>query len=535
MDDRSGARRGALRHRGEAWLVLCCIIVAAAPLVWVSMPPVMDLPNHLVRIWLLAGGAQLPGPASAYVVDWSQASTNVAVDWIAAQGARVLPFPVIDRLIRLLAFLGPALGTICLGKVLFGRLTAWSLVPLAFVWGTTSIAGFVNYSISLGAALLFAVLQYRMRRLAPAALAAHALFATALLLIHPFGLLFYLALMAGIVVGPDVPLPFRGGSLMRIAAELGAVTLIGLAPLIGLILFSESAPSSGVIVHQGLMQFHPRTLTAMALSPISTYHQLADLAFAAPLVLAVAAITVRRKWEFHFGLLASAVLLGVLAVLAPNEIGDAAWIDRRFPLMAALTLVAAIHPLALERRWKAALTFAALIAVAGKTAWITYVWIERQQDIEDLHAATRVIAAGDRILAVKNRLPEGAQAPLGRIMADTGNPVRAHLPTLLVMEKGALVPTLFAVPGQHPIRVVGLARSPERKWASLVPFAADLWSPGSPGHVPGWRCSYDYLLLLGADEPASQPLATAGLRLVDSQGFAALYAIERPGTGESCG
>jgi hypothetical protein len=526
-----GAAAGS---RSAAWLVAACIVLASVPLLWVSAPPVMDFPNHLARIWLLAGGAQLPALASTYLVDWSQASTNISVDWIAAHLATVLPFPVLDRILRLAMFLGPPLGAICLGRAVHGRVSAWSIAPLAVVWGTTSIAGFLAYSISLGAALAFAALQYRMPRLAPITLGLHGLFAVALLSIHPFGLLFYLALMIGVVVGPGVPLPLERGRILRVVVEAAVVAMIGLAPLIGMLALSDAAPATGTFVHRGLAQLHPRTLLEAFLSPISTYDRVVDLVLVVPLALMVLAVTVRLRWGFHFGLLSVAALLLVLAAVAPSEIGDAAWIDRRFPLMAVLTLTAAIRPLPLGTRSERLMIAALLVAVVGKAGWITYVWTERERDLADLRAATRVLEPGDTVMLVKTQGSDLRPAPLGRVMADTANPVRVHLPTMLIRERQARIPTLFAIRGQQPIRVVGLARSPQPRMSSFVPYASVVRSVAEPGHIPRWRCSYRYLLLLGADEPASEPFDTTGLRLVAAQGFAALYAIDRPDPGASC-
>jgi hypothetical protein len=509
-------------------------MLASVPLLWISTPPVMDYPNHLVRIWLIAGGAGQAPLDAVYLVDWSQASTNIAVDWVFAHLAHLLPFPVVDRLLRVAMFLGPPVGAICLGRAIFGRLTAWSLAPLALIWGTTSVAGFVNYSISLGMALLFAAAQLRLRRLAPPTLALHAAFAVALLLVHPFGLLFYLALLAGIVIGRELPDLRDRGQVVRMVGHTAVLSLIGLAPLVAMMAMSDAAPSAGTIVHRGLAQLHPEALLRTFLSPISSYDLRVDVALLLPLALAAGIVALKRGWAFHFGLVVVAALLLLLAALAPNEIGDAAWIDRRFPLMAALTLAAALQPVAPGPRLRAFMAAALVVAVVGKAGWITHVWAQREQDVADLAAATATLEPGDAVMVVKTRVTDDRSVPLGRLMADTANPVRAHLPTMLIKDRRALIPTLFAIRGQQPIRVVGLPRSPERGMSSFVPYASVVGSPDEQGHIPGWRCAFRYLLLLGADEQPSEPLDTRGLTLVGAQGFAALYAIDRPSPGEGC-
>jgi hypothetical protein len=122
----NGARSSCLqRNRWNAALVGLTFLVAAIPILWVTFPPVMDLPNHLARIWLAAGAVNMPPLSAMYEIDWAQASTNVLVDFVAATLARVLPIFFLAKVILLLMFLGPPLCGCLLNRAIFGASSTW--------------------------------------------------------------------------------------------------------------------------------------------------------------------------------------------------------------------------------------------------------------------------------------------------------------------------------------------------------------------------------------------------------------------------
>ena len=71
------------------WLVAALVVACALlllPVALVPVPPLVDYPNHLACLWLIAGGAARPPASHFYAVDWSQA------DGISAC-SRSLPLP----------------------------------------------------------------------------------------------------------------------------------------------------------------------------------------------------------------------------------------------------------------------------------------------------------------------------------------------------------------------------------------------------------------------------------------------------------
>ena len=90
----SGLARGYAAPSGRRLWRLCLVIgliAVAVPALITPMPPLLDYPNHVTRIWLLAGAVRQPPLSSMYAVDWSAAWTNVGVDLASQILGAVIP------------------------------------------------------------------------------------------------------------------------------------------------------------------------------------------------------------------------------------------------------------------------------------------------------------------------------------------------------------------------------------------------------------------------------------------------------------
>ena len=68
--------RSPLLFRGiaaTAWRVALYVALGAvtlSPLLWVRVPPLVDYPSHIARMWILVHGAEIPELARNYTVHW---------------------------------------------------------------------------------------------------------------------------------------------------------------------------------------------------------------------------------------------------------------------------------------------------------------------------------------------------------------------------------------------------------------------------------------------------------------------------------
>lgn len=440
---------GTPAARGGGAVVALLFLLAALPILLVRYPPVMDMPNHLARIWLLAGGLEDPALGAMYRADWSQAATNVGVDAVSVLLARVLPLPVVATLLLLLAVLGPALAGAALHRRVFGHWSPWVAIFLVTAWSTTAVAGFVSFQISLAAGLLAAALfSDRLTRPWGASMfLIHLLLAALLLVIHVFGLLIYVAAVAGLALGPGFPL---AGGVGKFAAKVGRIVLLGIVaamPVAVLFLFAPHPPGgeTGVLWPDLPYMLNPGRIAKTLASPFITYDYRADGLFLLVAALAVVAALAAPGRRVHGGLALAAAAVGSGAVWMPLAIGDASWLQQRFAVMAALLFFAAVAPGLGKPAWRRIVFGLVVLAALGRIGWIGAVWRERERDAEDVFAVARALPRGAALLVVAQETPEAEQRSVGRyLQGGVWDPELAyrHLPALLVAERRVFLPTL---------------------------------------------------------------------------------------------
>jgi hypothetical protein len=240
------------------------------------------------------------------------------------------------------------------------------------------------------------------------------------------------------------------------------------------------------------------------------------------------------RMRAHAGLVLAAAGCMALALVLPREMFDGSFVDWRFAIMAALAVAVSVRP-ELDAR-PVALAAASLLAVLaiGRTAWIGTVWTARAADVAAVERAIAHLPPGAALLP--SRTPEGRAGPIGRhvilnLAADF------HYAVLAVPRQRVFVPTLFAHPGQQPVRL-------HPTWAAIaqgvnqpVPdgMLAELAGPEPPpGGAPvAWRYAqdwphrFDYLLLLDAEGAALDPAVARFLEPVADEGFARLWRIRK--------
>ncbi|HWE16449.1 MAG TPA: hypothetical protein VG758_04605, partial [Hyphomicrobiaceae bacterium] len=79
----TGAGRIRTYRVMTAGLLAAAFAGLAVPVLLAEIPPLLDYPNHLVRLWLIAGGAEIEPLSRMYAVSWTSAHTNVGIDYLA--------------------------------------------------------------------------------------------------------------------------------------------------------------------------------------------------------------------------------------------------------------------------------------------------------------------------------------------------------------------------------------------------------------------------------------------------------------------
>lgn len=533
-----GAKAGPLLAASSQRVVLACLAAGlsalALPVLLVRLPPLLDYPNHLARLWLISGGIERPPLSEMYAVDWSAASTNIGIDLIAATLGRVTGGDALGPLLLVAALVLPPFGAALLNRAVFGGWHWWQVGFAVLAFNSTLLAGFLNFQIGLGLALLAAAADPALgrRRGAAAGFAARVAMCSALVVFHVFAAAFYAALLAGLAFGAERARPAaRVWRAVRVAGSALAV------PVAILLLAAPTMPGTHPTPDQGTIAWASYDLVRKAttlLSAVVAYDPWIDMGTVLALWAAARVASSASMLRVHAGLLIAAVGLLALALVVPGSLGGTAFVDWRLPIMALLAAVAAVRPGFQDSRGPAVAACCLLLLALARTAWIGCVWQERQSDVAAVERALGLVPAGAAVLPAQHIPDRTVPAPRGRFLG-TGLPGYVHFPALAVTQRAAFVPTLFTAAGKQPLRV----RAP---WHSIsvpegvpVPagflrsFASDPWLAYLVGYVDHWRTRFDYVLLLSADLPdahGGMP-QTPELELLADEGFARLYRIRR--------
>ena len=97
-----------------------------APLFLIDVPPVLDYPNHLARMYVLAFGAHDPILSRMYAQHWA-IIPNLAIDLVLPEMLKFLPIYLAGRLVLAATLLMPLLGVIAYHRAAFRVRSYWPL------------------------------------------------------------------------------------------------------------------------------------------------------------------------------------------------------------------------------------------------------------------------------------------------------------------------------------------------------------------------------------------------------------------------
>lgn len=530
----AGEKKAArLSDRRVACLILLAALISLIPILSVRFPPMTDYANHYVRLWLLAGGIERPLMAQFYEIDWNVAWTNIAIDLLAFALGRIATMDVIAPFILGLALLLPPIGVTLLNRRLFGGFHWWQLLCFTLAWNAVFLFGFLSFSISLGLALIFAYLDECLKhRGAMLRFTLRVACAAILLTAHPFGLLFYTILLAALAFGPSAS-PLREGKAF--VAATGRVMLAVapvFLPLAAFLIFGPSLPGQrNVPLLDSLYWDNPSIMRSIKvlLTYFRTYDARIDMIYVM-LFIVVVRETIRYKLlTVHWGLVLAAIVTGLLSMVMPTHAFETGGMDVRLPCMMTLAAAAGLRP-EIRGRLQSLVIPAVLLVIVCRTAFVEYVWLQRNADVAAVENVLEKVEPGAAILPTLAYMPleDAGKMPVGRLVGGMF-PSFIHYPAIASFKRDAFIPYLFTAAGKQPLRV----REP---WSEIavpegMPVLIDELTGPAPYYAPylaDWKNRFDYVLLLNVDMASpDHPMPVLDtVRLVADEGFARLYRID---------
>ena len=530
-------KQARVSERRVAALIVLAALVSLIPILSVRFPPMTDYANHYVRLWLLTGGIERPHMAQFYQIDWNVAWTNIAIDLLASALGHIATMDFIGPFVLGLGLLLPPIGVTLLHRKLFGGFHWWQLLCFILAWNSVYLFGFLSFSISLGLALIFAWIDEILKhRGLPLIYVLRAACAAILLTAHPFGLLFYTALLAALAFGPSAA-PLRKASAFAAAAGRVILSIAPVfLPLIVFLLFGPSLPGQkDISLFDSIYWESPSVMRSLMilLTYFRTYDARIDIIYLLLIIVVIRETIPRNLLTVHWGLILVAIVTGLLSTIMPTQVFDTGGIDMRLPCMMALAAVAGLRP-EVKGRLRSFVLPVVLLLVVSRTAFIEYVWLQRSADVTAVERALEHVEPGSAILPARAQIDEEdmMSMPVGRMVGGMF-PAYLHYPALASLKHDAFMPYLFTAAGKQPLRVKAPWNEIAVPEGVPVPLAAlDGPVPFYAPYMADWKNRFDYVLVLNADMATqNHPMPVFDtVHLVADEGFARLYRIDHPKT-----
>ena len=125
-------------------IFIALVLLLELPVLSTSLPPMMDYPNHLARMRILAMGGD-----AYWQVHWG-VLPNLAEDAFIWSSSGFLSVETAARVFLFLIVATNAIGVLLFGRAVHGDFRLWSLTGLMFIWSASLLWGFLNFSFGVG-------------------------------------------------------------------------------------------------------------------------------------------------------------------------------------------------------------------------------------------------------------------------------------------------------------------------------------------------------------------------------------------------
>ena len=369
---------------------LCLVLLA--PLTIVDYPPVLDYPNHLARMVVLASGRNDPILSQMYVSHWA-IIPNLSMDVFVPPLLHLLGPHKAGCVTLGIALVTPLIGTVAYSRAAFRSVSLWSLGAGLIAYNECLMLGFLNFSAAIGLALVFAAAWVRWHdvdRLLSSILAAVG--CVVLFFFHVLALVYF----SCIVVSHDAASVWgrlkRGEPFLCEACRRVLVIGFMLAGPVTLYFFSQFQAEDSAA------EFRPPGEKAeQILAPFVNYLPKLDI-LAACLVLGAFALGLFRRW-LHAPLpsVLALTLLFALFLVAPARLKDGANIDLRFIIMLGFLAFGGISTRAPPPFYARLVTVLFTFLLFARIGTISLVWYVHRTDVAELRTVMSNVEPGSSV------------------------------------------------------------------------------------------------------------------------------------------
>lgn len=480
--------------RGLAALWAILLFAAVAPVLSAPIAPLADYVNHLARMHVLASIGESATLAEIFRIDWG-VIPNLTMDLLVPALARSIGVYPAGQAFLIVALVLLTSGPMALNRALYGRWSPWPLIVFPFVYNGVFLFGLVNYLFGVGLATWgLAGWIALMRRPLWMRAASAALLVPALFFCH----LFAVGLYGLGILSVEITRLAQTGRIRDLRAIAATAPAIGL-PFVSALFLLASGPTIGLAGENVWESVGKIDGLAMA---VQAYSDLPDFAVVALCVGAVVWAARRGALTLHPAGLTLAVGLTLVYLAMPRMLFGSWLADQRLPA-GALFLAAGFVGFTPSPTFRRTV-FLALILGASVVRFVDVGvhWRSLDAELHDFRRAAAHIAPGGRVLVA---YADEAAASGGVDAAIS------HAPCVAVIDRDAVVSTLFTVPGKQVLGLQPAYRGlvdredGEPPTVSRLLAAADGSLPGAPRYWDAWPERYDYLFVLYSEAGDANP------------------------------
>ena len=509
--DRALDRKGApwWEHR---WGVALLALLAALPLLWPAIPPLVDLPGHMGRFRVELDLAHDPALQQFYAFKWSVIG-NLGVDLLIIPMAKIFGLELATKLIVLSIPPMTVAGFLWVAREVHGRVPPTALFAIPFAYGHPFIFGFLNFSLSMAFALLAFAFWLRLGRLGHPLMRA-AIFVPLSVVIwftHTFGwgTLGVMAFSAELVRQFD-----KGRSLVHSALR-SAWHCLSIAPPILLMLLWRSGHHVGGETGDW---FNWRAKYLWLVQALRDRWFMFDLVSLLCVLLVIVGGIRSPRLGFSRNLAASAIFLCLVYILLPRIIFGSAYADMRL-----VPYLLAIGVIAIRLRDTATPRYARLLAIAATL----FVVVRIGANTVSFWMYDRTY---QRELAAVDHIPHGARV-VAFVQVHCRQPWAMsrleHLPAIALVRKDAYSNDQWLMPGGQLLssRFAGAGgwRYDPAQQVTKEPCSGEYWRTIDESLRTFPRQAFDYVWLI--EPPDYDPALTRGLQPVWRSGASVLYRV----------
>jgi hypothetical protein len=399
--------------------------------------PLSDYPNHLARMYIIANLPHSAELARYYSLDWSFVP-NLAMDLIVPRFIPPLSAEAATWLFTATALFLMASGAIALHRALYGDFSPAPFAAFLLLYNRHLLWGFLNYLFAVGLALWLMALYMSLRqRPAVLRIALFSLLSTLLMVAHLHAFASYAILVGGYEISIAWT-QWRRNRFLN-AGELAAGALQFVAPVILFLAFSKTMDRAGesrfgnpIDKIVGLLDLFNNYSLPLDAATFALFFGLATLGLAT------------RRLRLHRMMILPLAILSVLYVAIPHQFFSSYGADRRLLVLIALVAVAAMR---IEVRSHRAVTLLAAslgLLLLARTAVVGINWMHASAVYAPVMQAIDQLRPGSRVVVLYGC----------KDYPTLQNPPLDHLANMAVVKKNVYINSLFAEPGQQPLRVV---------------------------------------------------------------------------------